>query len=76
MDLGEDPDFNPHPPTNNSPPRINNTTVCLLNLPNSTSDDTCSLTPTMLHLDFHPRHPTSMDTQSTATSTTTTNIKI
>ena len=76
MDLGEDPDFNLHPPTNSSLERINNTTVSLLDLPNHTSDDTISLTPTTLHLDSHPRHPTSIDTQNTATGTTTTNIEV
>ena len=76
MDLGEDPDFNPHQPTNNRPQQINNTTVSLLDLPNSTSDDTSSLTPTTMHLESHQRHHTSMDTQSTAPATKNTNIKI
>ena len=79
MDLGEDPDFNPHPPTNNSPQRINNTAVSLLDLPNSTSDDTSSLTPTTRHLESHQWHHTSMDSQSTlstAPGTKNTNSKI
>ena len=76
MDLGEDPDFNLHQPTNSRPHQIINTTVSLLDLPNSTSDDTSSLSPTTMHLESHQRHHTSMDTQSTAPGIKNTNIKI
>ena len=65
MDLGEDPNFNPHQPTNSRPHQIINTTVSLLDLPNSTSDDTSSLTPTTMQLESHHQHNTSMDTHNT-----------
>ena len=69
MDLGDNHNYNMHPRINGDPQRGNSNTVSLLDLPNSTIDDTSILTPTALNMDRHSHHTTLMDTQARNTST-------